>query len=76
VIIRYEDGEDGKALIDREALAAVTERSPNTIRARLRPALYDEHGRALYIYDEAIQQLREIPTRRRAGRGEDPEKTP
>jgi hypothetical protein len=63
VIIRYEQA---RVLLDREALAAVTGRSPNTIRARLKPTLRDEKsGRPLYIYDEAAAQLREIPTRRR-----------
>lgn len=63
MIIRYEAA---RVLLDREALAAVTGRSRHTIRARLKPALHDKKGRALYVYDQAVAQLREIPTRRRA----------
>jgi hypothetical protein len=69
MIIRYEQAH---VLMDREALAAITGRSPNTIRARLTPTLRDETGRPFYIYDEALAQLREIPTRRRA----EPEQPP
>lgn len=62
MIIRYEQA---RVLMDREALSAITGRSPNTIRARLAPTLRDEKGRPLYVYDEALAQLREIPTRQR-----------
>ena len=71
MIIRFEDA---RVLLDREALAAVTGRSVHTIRARLQPALRDDAGRPFYIYDDAVQQLREIPTRqRRAEPGQDPD---
>lgn len=73
MIIRYEQA---RTLCDREALAALTGRSPNTIRARLEPTMRDDRGRPLYVFDDAVTALRAIPTRRRADPGQDPDPAP
>lgn len=49
---------DGKALVDRQALACETGLSEVTIRMRLRAAAYDSAtGRALYDHDTASAAL-------------------
>lgn len=62
MIVRYEDA---RVLVNREALAMLTGRSPHTIRARLQPTAHDEKGRPLYVLDEAEQVLKAIPVRQR-----------
>lgn len=55
-------------LIDREALALVTRRSPHTIRARCQPVSRTDNGRPLYDLYASIEDLADIPTRNRQGK--------
>lgn len=73
MIVKHQPG--GRALVDREALAAQTGLSPVTIRMKLKAVEYDEGtGRALYDHDSATEALEGITpwraaqgkTRRRA----------
>lgn len=49
---------DGRTLVDREVLVALTRLTEETIRKRLRPERYDRRTRrALYDYDGALSIL-------------------
>lgn len=54
----------GPVLVDREALAMITQRSPHTIRLRC-PVVRYHRGRALYDLESEVERLALIPTRRR-----------
>jgi hypothetical protein len=56
--------EPGRTLIDRLALAMLTGRSVNTIRARCE-VVDHRNGRALYDMERAAAVLAAIPTRRK-----------
>lgn len=55
--------EEAHVLVDREALSYLIDRSPHTIRAKLQPAVRDEKGRPLYVLDDAVKKLENVPTR-------------
>lgn len=55
---------NGPVLVDREALAMITQRSVHTIRLRCTVARY-HRGRALYALECEVERLDAIPTRRR-----------
>lgn len=55
---------NGPVLVDREALAMITQRSVHTIRLRCELVRY-HRGRALYALEAEVERLARIPTRRR-----------
>lgn len=56
---------DGVALLDRQTMAFVSDRSVHTIRARC-PIAAHHLGRAMYDMEQCLTLLADIPTRQRA----------
>lgn len=67
MLVEYREESHGAVtLMDREAIATLTKRSPHTVRARCRVVERTPDGRPLYDAYECEATLSTIPTRNRA----------